>query len=109
MPRSAAAESGSTGPLPPQVDLWRRPLAFVQRHAGPLLLLVLAAGTAGVLWHLQHTSENLNRAMALQSADIEARTVLEFRDACAAEVLPRAEHAGLKAVPDPAADESVIP
>jgi PAS domain S-box-containing protein len=54
------------------------------------LLLLLAALTAGILWHLQHQADELYRDLAVQGAALQAHTLLDMRDACAAEGAARA-------------------
>jgi PAS domain S-box-containing protein len=101
-----------TGPTQRQEEkrnLWGRGIASLQRLTGLLLVLVVALGTAGALWHLHRESAQLYEGLALQAAELQAQMLTEFRKLYASEVVTRAERSGVKAAHDYADREGAIP
>jgi PAS domain S-box-containing protein len=66
-----------------------RRVRLLREWALPLLLLAFVLGTAFVLYHLYHQSQDLYRTMATQSASLQAEVLAEFRTLYTSEVVER--------------------
>ena len=65
-----------------------------------VLMLMLCAGVAGVLWDLSRLSSNLIKSAALQDAVRYSQAVTEFRALYASEVVARVKDSGIEVTHD---------
>jgi PAS domain S-box-containing protein len=100
-----------TASLPARSDQDQRgsSLAIFQGRTGVLLLLGFALATGVLLWHLYNRSQTMYRTLAVQSAELQAQTLSEFRKLYTSEVVARAEAHGIKAVHDYSSRDRTIP
>jgi PAS domain S-box-containing protein len=80
MQPAAPLRVGPAGRPQPDGDFWDRVLALAQGRAGLPMLLVLAAASAAILWHLQQQAVGLYHTLAVQGAALQVQTLFDLRD-----------------------------
>jgi two-component system, sensor histidine kinase and response regulator len=84
-------------------------LADLGEHAFWVLLIMLAFSTLLLLRHLYETSNGLYQQMALQGADLQAKTIEEFRKLYTSEVVERLRDKGVEVTHKYANRDTAIP
>ncbi|MBI5647366.1 MAG: DUF3365 domain-containing protein [Ignavibacteriae bacterium] len=84
-------------------------IRLLQRHPIAMIGLLLFVGMAAILVHLERFSMKIKESVSLESADVYARTLGEFRTFYAEELLPRVKLNGVPVTHDYLRDPRALP